>query len=760
MTSQRFFLFALATALCIVFGSQKSLSQTIKATITPIPSPYFKQTIPPELFGSFIEFIWDTMNGPFGMYAEEILHRGFDRKGKYEGISENWQPFGDTEVISATTYRLDSGGYNKRGVYAQTIIRNDSSQTESGIAQDIVINGNVPHTFYVYARGTAQRASMKIISTDEKDVLFSKRVQIDAKDVWQKTTVTVPPVPISGRAKVVFSFSDAGILQLDEASLMPDDNIAGIRSEYAEFYKELAPPLLRYPGGCFSDQNVFQWEYGIGDRDQRCSPLIDWVGDYQRMDFGTDEYMAFCKYIGAKPQLTINFGSSTPQDAANYIEYCNGSVDTKFGAIRAANGHPDPYNVQYVEIGNEQYGIWEVGHTTPDLYAKRAVEFSQAIKAVSPDIISIFNGDTWSFSWNDSVIRNAQPHIDMFSLHLGTGYGIDDSITSDDFWYTMLVSDSKFLNMWMELLKKAVTVSGLLPNQKIALTEWWHKYNGNAGLYHDPRFGSLSSGLWNALTYLHFINLSNFYSLANRTSFVGLRNCCINPKTNARFLYKTPGYYAALMLRPLGGGELLPLDIQSPSYNFEGLDGIPYIAGSAAYKSDSIYIALVNRHPDSAISVQLYFDSASGAMRRTVLNSEKYSDINNPNNPERIKPETDYLDYSGYVTLPPHSFTTLTFASSINSNQNVESLEFDAQLFPQPTQGTLEAKIKSNKYLGEIVVEFYDVLGHIVASQSRKNLDGRDIILRFDVSKLPSGQYYARIMAGEHTLVRPFAVVY
>lgn len=759
MTWKRIFIFVFAGAICVASGGYSLLSQTIKTTIAPSPAPHAKQVIPPEIFGSFIEFIWDTMNGPFGMCAEEIRHRGFDRKGSFEGISEDWRPFGNAEAIATTTFRLDSGGYNKRGVYAQTILRTDATKPESGILQDIVINGNVSHTFYVYARGTVQHATMKIITMDGKDELFSAQVKIISDDIWQKTTVTVPPLPISGKVKVIFSFSDAGTLQLDEASLMPNDNIAGIRSEYAEFYKNLAPPLLRYPGGCFSDQHIFQWEYGIGDRDQRGSPLIDWVGDYQRMDFGTDEYMAFCKYIGAKPQLTINFGSSTPREAANYIEYCNGSTDTKFGALRAANGHPEPYNVQYVEIGNEQYGIWEIGHTTPDAYAKRAIEFSQAVKAVSPDIISIFNGDTWSFSWNDTVIRTAQPHIDMFSLHLGTGYGIDDSVTSDAFWYTMLVSDSKFLNMWMEWLQKAVTAAGLLPSQKIALTEWWHKYNGESGLYHNPRFGSLSSGLWNALTYMHLIDWSHFYSLANRTSFVGLRGCLINPNTGARFIYKTPGYYAALMLRPFGGGDLLPIEIQSPSYNFEGLDDIPYIAAVAARKSDSIYLALVNRHPDSTVSVQLSFDSAAGIMRRTVLNSEKYYDVNNAASPERIKPETDYIDFKNNIILPPHSFTVLAFTNNINGNRIDNNSDFKVTLFPQPINNLLNINIASNKYKCNIIIELYDMLGNILLSDEKMYFDYETVKFNFDISNFISGQYYARIIADKNILIKPFIVI-
>ncbi len=748
-------IFTVATA-CNICDIQ---AQTMTAEIIPDDESTEQIIVQPEIFGGFIEFIFDVINGPFGMCAEEITHRGFDRAGMYNGIAASWLPFGQQDALATTTYRLDTGGYNRRGVYAQTIIRNDSSKSATGVKQSVIITGNVSHTFYVYARGDARSAAMKILTADGSKELFSHAIRF-SEGRWQKTEVNVPIIPVSGQVIVAFLCEGAGWLQLDEASLMADDNVAGIRREIADAIKDLSLPLLRYPGGCFSDQEVFQWEYGIGDRDQRTSPIMDWVDDYQRMDFGTDEFMKFCEYIGAKPQLTINFGSSSPQDAANYIEYCNGSTASKFGAMRATNGYPYSYNVQYVEIGNEQYGEWEIGHTTPEKYAEHAIQFSRAIKQISPNIISMFNGDTWGFDWSEKVVTTAQKEIDLLSIHFGTGYGLD-TVYSSDLWYKLLVSDSKFNNKWMGWLQNSLNSNGFATNKKIAVTEWWQRYNSSTdSLLIDRRFGSLSSGLWNALTYMHMVNWSHLYYLSNRTLFAGIYSYVMNPATQKRILYKNPAYYANVMIRPFGGGILQPLKIYSDTYNFQEEKDIPFIDAASVSTADSIYIALVNRHPDSAISVKIPSSFLhTGKLRRTLLYSDHYTDCNEVTAPERIKPATDYPTFNGAIVLPQHSFTVIAAGTKTQIAATSDTID-KIDIYPLPADNSIKIDILKNNFNGFAAIEVVNILGANTSLSQKIEIQSGKASIFLDAKILPVGQYFAKITIDGKIILKRFVVLH
>lgn len=753
--------FLLSLFTLLLCCSHSLVAQSVKASVSVLPKSVPSQTVPHELFGGFIEFIWDAMNGPFGMCAEEIMHRGFDLEGDYPGVAARWQPWHNNPSDS-TIYTLEEGGYNERGKFGQIIRRSSTSDdtARSGVEQEIVINGKVTNTFYVYARGTAANVRMELYSINGITKLFSAPIEITSDIEWKKAVVKIPILPYSGRTTIVLSCSGAGRLELDEASLMPDDNIAGFRKEYADFFKEIAPPVLRYPGGCFSDQPSFHWQYGVGDRDKRASPLMDWVVDYQRMDFGTDEYMKLCEYIGTKPQLTVNFGSGTPQEAADYIEYCNGDKSTPFGGMRAVNGHPEPYNVKLVEIGNEQYGAWEIGHTTPKLYAEQAIKFAQAVKSVSPDIKVMFNGNAWDFGWNDTVISTAKNKIDIFSIHYGTGYGLKDNITPL-FWYTLLMTDSHFLNSpWVGWMEEAMKKAGLPDGQRIAITEWWHIHNGPQSGRHDKRFGSLQSGVWNALQLMHFIKQSHFYTLANRTYFVGMDNFALSPVTGERIFYINPDGYSTMMLRPFSGGQLLPSTIQSPTYSFQDLKDIPYLDAVIVQKQDSFYVSLVNRHPDSSISVSMPIDiDVLRNTRRTTLSAEHYTTLNEPSAPYRIVPVTDYFIYNGFITLPPHSLTVLAFRRASSGVDSSHTATFNAVITPQPAGNLLDVTVSIPESFSTTTISIIDKLGKEAMQPVSYLQTHGTSTYSLNTDMLPPGYYNVKISTGYSVIYRPCIIV-
>lgn len=150
--------------------------------------------------------------------------------------------------------------------------------------------------------------------------------------------------------------------------LINDD---GFRLDVIEAIKPLKIPVFRYPGGNFCA--TYHWEDGVGPREKRPAyPELAW-GTVETNHFGTDEFMKWCKAVDAEPYLCFNFGTGTLDEALNWVDYCNGTKNTKYANMRRANGHEEPYNVKYWALGNEMWGDWQVNQLTPEAYAEKAL---------------------------------------------------------------------------------------------------------------------------------------------------------------------------------------------------------------------------------------------------------------------------------------------------------------------------------------------------------------------------------------------------
>src|SRR5579862_9326330 len=143
----------------------------------------------------------------------------------------------------------------------------------------------------------------------------------------------------------------------DEGSPLSDSD--GFRKDVLEAVRAMRIPLLRWPGGNFS--SGYNWKDGVGPKDARPRR---WDTAWQAEEsnrFGTDEFIAYCRKINAEPYITINMGTGTMQDAADWVEYCNGTMNTYWANLRKKNGHPEPYIVNFRGTANEMYGPWQAG---------------------------------------------------------------------------------------------------------------------------------------------------------------------------------------------------------------------------------------------------------------------------------------------------------------------------------------------------------------------------------------------------------------
>jgi alpha-N-arabinofuranosidase len=147
-----------------------------------------------------------------------------------------------------------------------------------------------------------------------------------------------------------------GLYDPDNKHGLIDSN--GFRTDVIECFKELRCPIVRYPGGNFVA--TYRWQDGIGPKEHRPKrPELAWLG-VESNQFGTDEFMAWCKTVETEPYLCLNMGTGTLEDALAWLEYCNGDKDTYWANKRRENGHEEPYNVKYWALGNEIWGPWQV----------------------------------------------------------------------------------------------------------------------------------------------------------------------------------------------------------------------------------------------------------------------------------------------------------------------------------------------------------------------------------------------------------------
>ena len=141
---------------------------------------------------------------------------------------------------------------------------------------------------------------------------------------------------------------------------MPADNVSGFKAATIRYLKELGIEIARWPGGNFV--SAYDWRDGIGDRDKRPPRReLAWSG-MESNDMGIDDFMTFCRLVGAEPYLAVNSGLGDAHSAAEEVEYVNGPATSRLGQLRASNGHPAPYGVKIWGVGNEMYGPWQWGH--------------------------------------------------------------------------------------------------------------------------------------------------------------------------------------------------------------------------------------------------------------------------------------------------------------------------------------------------------------------------------------------------------------
>ena len=266
-----------------------------------------------------------------------------------------------------------------------------------------------------------QQVSLEVSDLDGKNPYVQATSEV-APGGWQAKSLdfTVPRTDPNARLAIVLE--SQGTLSVAVASLLPADNFHGMRRDVVARLKQMGARLLRWPGGNFTMD--YRWQDGLLPVEQRPPIKIGWgetqpfADNWDFHEFGIDEFISLCREVGAEPSLTLNISPQIcpPDDAAAWVEYCNGSAQTTWGKVRAERGHAEPYRVKYWFVGNEVWGAWMGAvHCDAPTYARRLMEYATAIKRVDPSVLLIASGV--SPKWDRIVVAQAGKGIDLLSAH-------------------------------------------------------------------------------------------------------------------------------------------------------------------------------------------------------------------------------------------------------------------------------------------------------------------------------------------------------
>jgi alpha-L-arabinofuranosidase len=476
--------------------------------------------------GQFIEPLCDVMPS---MIAQQVRSTSFEEETPWNytykaEVDKPYRPWYPDGTVHAATYSFDTNKpFNgKRSQKIELPLAN----TWAGISQDgFYLDANHGYRLRLHVRGAGNvpvRASLH-----GNGEMIAGPVSLGrATSDWTSAEAVLTAKRSVSNATLTIEFEGPGTLWLDRVYLIDGNAVLGLwRRDVVQALKAMNPGIVRLGG---SNVEEFEWSDTIGDWDTRVPfPDPPW-GGLQENFVGVEEFVRLVQFLGAEPLICLRWTKRTPQDAANEVEYFNGGADTKWGALRARNGHREPYHVKYWQVGNEVGG--------PE-YDASLVAFGEAMRQVDPSIkISS------SFPSRDTV-RVAGKVLDFLAPHQ---YSVGDLNGTEN---------------ELKQLQEDIRRDGNGKDIRLSVTEW----NATAGDWGLKR-GMLHT-LGNALVCSRYQNMMHRYSdlieIANVSnvshSFAGGQ---LQPGPG--WLYMIPDYYAQLLYQRAAGSYSLRVDRSSP----------------------------------------------------------------------------------------------------------------------------------------------------------------------------------------------------
>ncbi len=448
----------------------------------------------------------------------------------------------------------------------------------------------------------------------------------------------------------------------------PLSDARGFRTDVMAEVAGLQMPILRWPGGNFV--SGYHWTDGIGPKDERPRRIeLAWRQEESNR-FGTDEFIEYCRAIGAEPYICVNMGTGTVEEAQNWVEYCNGTGNTYWANQRRANGHDEPFNVSYWGLGNEMYGRWQIGATEdPHDYVKRAREFAKVMRWIDPSIELVSCGQNGWQDWNGVVIAGLAEYIRYHSIHIYTG--------NSEFAENVLEPHMAeyAIEACAAEIQRVRVQNDIKHEIRIAFDEWNVWYRAHSETMLEERY-NLSDALAIA-TYLNgFVRNADTLAIANLAQMV---NVIAPIVTSPDGLFLQTIYHplalAAASLQGMAldawydGPRIAPPESQTRPVTdrLRKLGDFPLVDAAATLRDDStVTLSLVNRSEgdDVELTVDLGVDSVSAILSIDEINGPDVDAVNDFGR-ELVTTTSRGATGSGRtvtIALSPHSYTVVRLA--------------------------------------------------------------------------------------------------
>ena len=610
--------------------------------------------VQPTMYGIFFEDINFGADG--GLYAEMVMNRNFEFPNHLQG----WNTFGKVTVG-------DFEPAFTRNPHYVTVYPSGHKEKTSGLENKgffgMGFKKGMKYDFTVYARlnnlqGKTAKIRVELVGDD--NVPMDRQVITLSNNQWQKKTVTLTAnrTMQHGLLRIFNAGSEA--VDLDYVSLFPEDNWHGLRADLVKDLGDLHPGIFRFPGGCIVEgtdlQTRYQWKNTIGDPENRpinenrwnyTFPRRQYADYYQSYGLGFYEYFLLAEKIGAEPLPVLSCGLACQfqnadndsnahvalkdlqpyvDDALDLIEFCNGDVNTKWGKIRARLGHPKPFNLKQIGIGNEQWG---------PLYAERLKVFVKQIRAKYPNIKICgtsgpsADGKDFDYGWQQMRKLN----VDLVDEHYykSPQWFLDNAGRYDKydrrgpkvFAGEYAAHGKGERNNWEAALSEACFMTGLERNADVVYQATY-----------APLFAHVDGWQWKP----DLIWFDNLNSVRSANWYV-------------QMLYGT--HKGTNMLKVTENGA-----------NVEGSNGL---YASAVYdKIKKQYIVKVGNSAANSQQVTISLNGVKNVRKaqQTILKAAALTDENTIDHPDRIVPTTTDITATGNtitVSLPASSFSVFVF---------------------------------------------------------------------------------------------------
>lgn len=663
-------LFAVAASLPL--SAQITESGTISdAPIeVQITRPATPRTIPTSVFGSFLEPIGKSTYG--GLWADALENPSFEgglwsagnvanmlrtrpelQRASQLGIPLPWEPLDQAQGNRYLPVWGDAANSSR------SLLIMSMPDKEVGVRQMVYlpVHRELTYTGSVWlkhVRGPAQvtvslrarNQEGRVLATQELDAAATKWTKYTFQLVLKQGQVA-PLEPVD----FVIALKDDARVEVDQASLMPADNIDGMDPDEIAMARDLHSPLIRF-GGNFT--SAYDWRDGIGPRDKRIGRLnVSWgIPEYNT--FGTDEFLEFCKLINAQPQIALNLGTDTPQHAAEWVQYVNQHWGDHKGGL-------------LWELGNELWGDFQVGYPTLGRVAALTREVSEAVRKVDPHARLIATGadEDHFHDWNAAQLSNPPGTFNYLSTHFVVNDAVQMHNSTAEFRTMASLALPIGLGKQMHAIHDQIQQSPHRDHVKTAFTEWLMISRSRTGLNFTNMGGALFAG--------GFLNMivrdSDIVPISDMTGIMEFGGIW---KKRGQ-VYGAPAYWVLREYANAQPRTLLNVKSNSPEYSVaKGVDrlpeitDVPYLDVTAAESEGgkSLVLFCVNRHLTRSLTAS--FDLASLGVKGksakvTTLAADSILAENDEEDPNRVKPVTQTEAVHGAFThkFPNASVTVI-----------------------------------------------------------------------------------------------------